>query len=266
MTEQPKRYSKGGLYGCLSVDCMYCTDADCTPGAERATEEQAVALGWLTQEQVDAHRERARLIGERDDLRRQLEQVAEQAATRLSMLDDMTAQRDQWQRDCEQSQSLVAELCSDVWDEQIRVCDLRRQLGEARANQRAAYEEGAAAAQAACREAMIELREARARVAQLEGTLRTIRSCCVDRIEDAQVATEGPTPLEVAIGALLFARDHADAAPPSPVVDVVRAAVAQYSGCTAFASCIGRERGICSAAPTCRAVAALLEAQPGVWE
>jgi chromosome segregation ATPase len=78
--------------------------------------------------------ERARLIGERDDLRRQLERVAEQAATRLSMLDDMTAQRDQWQRDCEQSQALVAELCSDVWDEQIRVCELERQLAEARAD------------------------------------------------------------------------------------------------------------------------------------
>ena len=53
-------YSKGGLYGCLACDCQGCTDAECTPGAERATEDQAVALGWLTQAEVDdAHRREA---------------------------------------------------------------------------------------------------------------------------------------------------------------------------------------------------------------
>jgi hypothetical protein len=62
MTEQ--RYSKGGIYGCLAPDCEGCTDAECWPGAPRATEEQAVALGWLTREQVDAHRAKREAWGE----------------------------------------------------------------------------------------------------------------------------------------------------------------------------------------------------------
>jgi hypothetical protein len=112
-----------------------------------------------------------------------------------------------------------------------------------------------------CREAARREKEQQlqARVAQLEGTLRTIRSCCVDRIEDAQVATEGPTPLEVAIGALLFVRDHADAAPPSPLVDVVRAAVARIEECECD-DCTG-----CEQAELCNAVDDLKAAQPGVW-
>jgi hypothetical protein len=41
------RYSKAGLYGCLSVDCAGCTDRECTPGAPRVTLEDALDLGWL---------------------------------------------------------------------------------------------------------------------------------------------------------------------------------------------------------------------------
>ena len=61
--EPPPRLSKAGLYGCLACDCEGCTDAECTPGAERATEDQAVELGWLTRAEVDAHRAKAK--GER---------------------------------------------------------------------------------------------------------------------------------------------------------------------------------------------------------
>ncbi len=46
----PPRYSKAGIYGCLSVDCMGCLDAECQPGAERVSVERALELGWIQAE------------------------------------------------------------------------------------------------------------------------------------------------------------------------------------------------------------------------